>query len=72
MDHFKIIYTCMLERYYKCVYGLLIEVKLILTEIRPFELSLFFFFFFLDFLHYRILSLCNQLLLQISLLIVCD
>ena len=40
-------------------------MKFILTELRPFELSLF-----IDFMDYRILSLCNHLLLQFSLLIV--
>ena len=38
------------------------ELGLILTKLRPFELS-----HFRHFLHYRIWSLCNQLLLQFSM-----
>ena len=39
------------------------ELELILTELQPFELSHFRHFF----LHCRVWSLCNQLLLQFSM-----
>ena len=40
----------------------LVEQKLFLTELRPFQLS-----HFGNFLHSRVWSLCNQLLLQFSM-----
>ena len=43
-------------------YGFLIELELILTELRSFKISHLDIFF----LHSRIWSLCNQLLLQFS------